>query len=63
MEQVLAGGDKRRSGVTSTARPTTDLNGMALRSFVDGHVWMDTCRMVALSGPVMALTVGLARSV
>ena len=63
LEQELAGGDKRRSGVTSTARPTMDPGGMALRSFGDGRVWMDTCRMVALSGAVVASTTGLARSV
>ena len=47
----------RRSGVSSTARPTTDPGGMAQRSFGDGRVWMDTCRMAALSGAVVALTV------
>ena len=63
MEQVLAGGDKRRSGVTSTARPPTDPDIMALQSFSDGRVWMDTRRMVALSGVVVASTAGLARLV
>ena len=62
MEHVLAGGDKRRSGVTSTARPTADPGGMALRRFGDGRVWTDTCRMVELSGAVVALTAGQARS-
>jgi hypothetical protein len=63
LEHVLAGEDKRRSGVTSTARPTADPGGMALRSFGDGCVWMDTCRLVALSGAVVASTAGLAMSV
>ena len=31
-----------------------DPGGMALRSFSDGRVWMDTCRMVTLSGIVVA---------
>ena len=38
LEHVLAGGDKRRSGVTSTARLTADPDGMAPRRFGDGHV-------------------------
>ena len=63
MEQVLAGGDKRRGGVTSTAMPRMDPGGMAPRSFGDERVWMDMCRMVALSGAVVASTAGLARSV
>ena len=46
----------RRSGVSSTVRPTTDPGGMALRSFSDGRVWMDTCRMMVLSGAVVAST-------
>lgn len=50
LEQVLAGGDKMRSGVKCTARPTADPDGMALRCFGDGRVWMDTCRMMPLSG-------------
>ena len=48
MEQVLAGGDKRRSGVTSTARSRVELGGMAQLRFADGRVWMDT-RMMVLS--------------
>ena len=63
MEQVLAGGDKRRSGVTSTARPTMDPGGMALRCFGDGRVWMDTRNMVPFSGAVVASMAGMARSV
>ncbi|KAE8777525.1 hypothetical protein D1007_49679 [Hordeum vulgare] len=35
---------------------------MVLRSFADGRVWMNTCRMVELSGIVVASTAGLARS-
>ena len=57
LEQVMAGGGKRSSGVTSTARPTTDPVGMALRSFGGGRVWMDTCRMMALSGAVVVSTI------
>ena len=56
MEQVMDGGGNRRSGVTSTARPAADHGGMALRSFDDGRAWMDTRRMVALSGVVVAST-------
>ena len=44
----------RRSGVSSTARPKTDPGGMALRSFGDGHVWMDSRRRTTLSGVVVA---------
>lgn len=62
-EQVLDGEDYRRSGIPSTARLTADPGGMALRRFGDGRRQMDTCRMVALSGTVVALTAGLARSV
>ena len=62
MEQVLAGGDKRKSGVTFAARPMADPDGMVLRSFADGRVWMNTCRMVELSGTVVASTAGQARS-
>ena len=61
MEHVLAGGDKRRSGVTSTARPTADPCGMAPRRFGDGRVWTDTCRIVALFGAMVASTAGQAR--
>ena len=50
MEQVLVGRDKRNIGVSSTARPTTDPGGMALRRFGDGRVWTDTCSIVELSG-------------
>ncbi|KAE8778588.1 Kinesin-4 [Hordeum vulgare] len=62
LEQVLAGGDKRKSGVTFTARPMADPGGMVLRSFADGRVWMNTCRMVELSDTVVASMAGLARS-
>ena len=61
MEQVMDGGGKRRSGVTSTARPTIDHGGMALRSFSEGRTWMDMRRMVAMSGVVVASMAGLAR--
>ncbi|KAE8798011.1 Kinesin-4 [Hordeum vulgare] len=62
LEQVMAGGDMRRSGVASTIGPTADHGDMALRSFGDGRVWMYTCRMVALSDAVVALMAGQARS-
>ena len=62
MEQVMVGRDKRRSSVTSTAMPTADPGGMALRRFDDRHVWADTCKMVKLSGTVVASTAGQARS-
>ena len=58
MEQVLVGRDKRKSGVSSTARPTADPDGMALRRFGDGRVWTDTCIMVELSYVVVASTIG-----
>ena len=57
----MAGGDKRSSGATSTARPTTDHGGMALQIFGDGRMWMDTRRMVALFDVMLASTAGLAR--
>ena len=62
MEQMLVGRDKWRSGVAFTARPTTDPGGMALRKFGDGRVWMDMCRMVELSGAVLASMAGQAKS-
>ena len=62
MEQVLAGGDKRRSSVTSTARPKADPGDMALRRFGNERMWTDSCRMVELSGVVVASTAGQARS-
>ena len=43
--------------------PTTDPGSMVLPNFADERVWMDTCRMVALSGAMVASTEGLARSV
>ena len=46
LEQVLAGGDKWRSGVTSTVRPTADPGGMVLRRFDNECVCTDTCLMV-----------------
>jgi hypothetical protein len=56
LEHVLAGGDKRRSGVTSTARPTADPGGMAPRRFGDGRVLeMDSRRRRKLSGVMVAL--------
>ena len=42
LEEVLVGRDKRKSGVSSTARPTADPGGMVLRRFGDGRVWTDT---------------------
>ena len=62
MEQVLVGRDKQKSGVSSTEKPTADPGGMVLRRFGDKRVWTDTCRMVELSGVVVALTAGQARS-
>ena len=62
MEQVLVGRDKRKSGVSSTARPKTDPGGMALRGFGDGRVWTDMCSMVELFGIVVASMTGQARS-
>ena len=62
MEHELAGGDKRRSNVASTARPMADPGGMALRSFDDGRVGRDMCRMVALFGAMLASTACLTRS-
>lgn len=52
MEQELAGGDKKRSGVASTAATTTGLDGVAQRSLSDGRA-----QVVALSGVVVASTV------
>ena len=56
MEQVLVGGDKKRSGVASDTSTTAGLSGMEQRGLVGEHVMMDECRMVALSGIVMAST-------
>ena len=51
LEQVLAGGDKRRSGVASDTSTTVGLSGMEQRGLADGRVMMmDERRMVALSG-------------
>ena len=56
MEHELAGGDKRRSGVTSIARLTADPGGMAPWRFGDGRVLeMDSCRRRKLSGVMVAL--------
>ena len=57
MEQVLAGGDKRRSGVVSDTSTMAGLSGMEQRGLAGGRVMMDECRMVALSGVVVASTV------
>jgi hypothetical protein len=46
LEQLLAEGDKRRGGVTSTARMTVDPGGKEPWRFGDGRVWMGTCRIV-----------------
>ena len=61
LEQVLVGRDKRKSSVSSTARPTVDPDGVVLRRFGNGRVWIDTCRMVELSSVVEASTAGHAR--
>ena len=56
MEHVLAGGDRRRSGVTSTARPTADPGGMAPQRFADGRVLeMDSRWRRKLFGVMVAL--------
>ena len=54
MVQVLAGGAKRWSGVASTAWSTVGLGSVARWGLGDGRVWMDACRMVALSVVVVA---------
>ena len=59
---MLVGRDKRKSGVSSTARPVADPGGMVLRRFGDGRMWTDSCRMVELSGVVVPSTAGQARS-
>ena len=56
MDQVLAGGDKRRSGVVSDTSTTAGLSGMEQQGLAGGRVMMDERRMVALSGVVVALT-------
>ena len=56
LEHMLAGGDKRRSGVTSTARPMVDPSGMSPRRFSDGRVLdMDSRRRRKLSGVMVVL--------
>lgn len=56
LEQVLVGGDYWRSGVTSTARPTADPDGMEPQRFDDGRVLeMDSRRRRKLSGVMVAL--------
>ena len=47
LEQVLAGGDKRRSGVASGTSTTAGLSGMEQRGLAGGRVMMDERRMVA----------------
>ena len=54
MEQVLAGGDKRRSGVVSDTSTTAGLSGMEQRGLAGGRVMMDERRMAELSGVVVA---------
>ena len=56
MEQVLAGGDKRRSGVVSDTSTTAGLRGMEQWGLAARRVMMDERRMVALSGVVVAST-------
>ena len=56
MEQVLAGGDKRRSGVISDMSTTAGLSGMEQRGLAGGRVMMDERRMVALTDVVVAST-------
>ncbi|KAE8768241.1 Kinesin-4 [Hordeum vulgare] len=63
LEHILAGEDKTRTGVTSTARLTADPDGMVPWRFIDGCVRTDTRRMVALSSAMMASTAGQARSI
>ncbi|EMS49670.1 hypothetical protein TRIUR3_15125 [Triticum urartu] len=60
--QVLAGGDKRRSGVVSDTSTTAGLSGMEQRGLAGGRVMMDERRMVAWSGVVVASTVAVAAS-
>jgi hypothetical protein len=45
------------------AKPAMDPGSMTLLSFDDGHVWMDTCRMVAFSDVMVTSMAGLARFV
>ena len=56
MEQVLAGGDKRRSGVASGTSTTAGLSGMEQLALVGRRAMMDERRMVALYGVVVAST-------
>lgn len=55
LEQVVVGGVKRLSGVTSTISTRACLRGMAQQGLGNRHVLMDARRMVALSGVVVAL--------
>ena len=54
MEQVLAGGDKRSSGVVSDTSTTAGLSGMEQRGLAGGRVMIDERRIVVLSGVVVA---------
>ena len=56
MEQALAGGDKRRSGMASDTSTTAGLSGMEQRGLASGRVMMDERRMVELSGVVVVST-------
>src|SRR4051812_25537236 len=57
LEQVPTRVHMWQSSVVSTTSSTTDLGGMAQQSFDDEAMWMDACRMVALSGVVVTWTV------
>lgn len=56
LEQELAAGGKRRSGVTSIARPTMGLSIMVQWSVANGCVWMDVRRLEALFDVVVTST-------
>ena len=56
MKQVLAGGDKRKSGVSSCPFMAADLDGVARWRLGARCAEMDSRRMVALSGVVVAST-------
>ena len=54
---MAAGGvSGRRSGVASGTSTTADLSDMEQRDLAGGLVMVDECRMVALSGVVVAST-------
>lgn len=53
---MLPRGNKRQSGVASTATMTTGLDDVAQQTLGDGHMLMDVNRKVALSSVMAALT-------